>query len=169
VVRLPQLSPDDAACTITKWYRGFGDALKADQPVVELATDKASMDLPAPGDGVLIWRRAKGAVTVGDPLFAFLIGPRSASAPSSYDEMTVDSPGENRGLGKFMTAMLSSLAVAIPFGLGVAMHAWFGSAVVALAAGGAIFGGHAALNAIKARREQRLLQRQDQPHELTSG
>ena len=52
-IRVPTLGESVTEATIGKWFKQPGDAVKADEPLVELETDKVSMEVPAPSDGVL--------------------------------------------------------------------------------------------------------------------
>lgn len=46
---------DVGTITLTKWLKREGDQVTTDEPVVEISTDKAVMDVPAPADGRLFW------------------------------------------------------------------------------------------------------------------
>ena len=64
-IRVPTLGESVTEATIGKWLKQPGDAVKADEPLVELETDKVSMEVPAPGDGVLESIEAQEGDTVG--------------------------------------------------------------------------------------------------------
>src|SRR4029077_11737141 len=50
-VIMPQLGESVSEGTITKWLVREGDIVKKDQPLLEIATDKADSELPAPAGG----------------------------------------------------------------------------------------------------------------------
>jgi 2-oxoglutarate dehydrogenase E2 component (dihydrolipoamide succinyltransferase) len=50
---VPSLGESVSEATIAKWYKNVGDAVKKDEPLVELETDKVTMEVNAPADGVL--------------------------------------------------------------------------------------------------------------------
>ena len=50
-VTVPQLGESVTEATLTKWLVKEGDAVQKDQPLAELATDKADSELPAPSSG----------------------------------------------------------------------------------------------------------------------
>ena len=52
-IRVPVLGESVSEATIGKWLKGVGDSVVADEPLVELETDKVSVEVPSPGDGVL--------------------------------------------------------------------------------------------------------------------
>ena len=63
-IRVPALGESVTEATIGKWLKQEGDAVSADEPVVELETDKVSVEAPAPAGGVLSEIIAKEGDTV---------------------------------------------------------------------------------------------------------
>src|SRR5580765_3538346 len=53
-IRVPALGESVTEATIAKWFRQKGDAVKADEPLVELETDKVTVEVPAPAAGKLL-------------------------------------------------------------------------------------------------------------------
>jgi pyruvate/2-oxoglutarate dehydrogenase complex dihydrolipoamide acyltransferase (E2) component len=56
--KLPDIGEGLAEAEVAKWLVSVGDQVTEDQPVVEMMTDKASVELPSPGTGVIVERRA---------------------------------------------------------------------------------------------------------------
>ena len=52
--RLPDIGEGLAEAEVAKWLVAIGDHVTEDQPVVEMMTDKASVELPSPGIGVVV-------------------------------------------------------------------------------------------------------------------
>lgn len=52
-IRVPTLGESVTEATIGQWYKKVGDAVNADEPLVELETDKVTVEVPAPSSGVL--------------------------------------------------------------------------------------------------------------------
>ena len=52
-IRVPTLGESVTEATIAKWFKKEGDAVKADEPLVELETDKVTVEVPAPVSGKL--------------------------------------------------------------------------------------------------------------------
>lgn len=52
-VRVPTLGESVSEATIGTWYKKVGEAITADEPIVELETDKVTLEVPAPASGVL--------------------------------------------------------------------------------------------------------------------
>jgi len=62
--RLPDIGEGLAEAEVAKWLVSVGDRVAEDQAVVEMMTDKASVELPAPGAGVVVEQRAAEGDTV---------------------------------------------------------------------------------------------------------
>lgn len=53
-LKLPKMGESVAEATITSWLKDVGDAIEADEAVLEIATDKVDSEVPSEYDGVLI-------------------------------------------------------------------------------------------------------------------
>ena len=91
--RLPDIGEGLAEAEVAKWLVAVGDRVKEDQPVVEMMTDKASVELPSPGAGVVVERLAAegDVIKTGAVLYVLetetQIGaaPRHTAAPKSHE------------------------------------------------------------------------------------
>jgi 2-oxoglutarate dehydrogenase E2 component (dihydrolipoamide succinyltransferase) len=63
-IRVPTLGESVTEATIGKWFKHPGDAVAVDEPLVELETDKVTIEVPAPAAGVLGEIAAKDGETV---------------------------------------------------------------------------------------------------------
>jgi 2-oxoglutarate dehydrogenase E2 component (dihydrolipoamide succinyltransferase) len=63
-IRVPALGESVTEATIGKWFKQPGDAVAVDEPLVELETDKVTIEVPAPAAGVLAAINAKDGATV---------------------------------------------------------------------------------------------------------
>jgi 2-oxoglutarate dehydrogenase E2 component (dihydrolipoamide succinyltransferase) len=63
-IRVPTLGESVTEATIGKWFKKPGDAVAVDEPLVELETDKVTIEVPAPAAGVLSEIAAKDGETV---------------------------------------------------------------------------------------------------------
>ena len=52
-IQVPQLGESISEATVARWMKAPGDAVQADEPLVELETDKVTVEVPAPQNGVL--------------------------------------------------------------------------------------------------------------------
>ena len=63
-IRVPTLGESVTEATIGKWFKKPGEAVAVDEPLVELETDKVTIEVPAPAGGVLAEIAAKDGETV---------------------------------------------------------------------------------------------------------
>ncbi len=84
-IRVPTLGESVTEATIGKWFKQAGDAVAVDEPLVELETDKVTIEVPAPAAGVLSEIAAKNGdtVAVGALLGAITPGAGGAAAPAA--------------------------------------------------------------------------------------
>jgi 2-oxoglutarate dehydrogenase E2 component (dihydrolipoamide succinyltransferase) len=64
-IRVPTLGESVTEATIGKWFKKAGDAVRADEPLVELETDKVTLEVNAPAAGMLAEIAYKDGDTVG--------------------------------------------------------------------------------------------------------
>ena len=69
-ILLPKMGESVAEATIIKWLKNEGEAVKADEPIVEIATDKVDSEVPVPQDGILLKKLVNDGdvVKVGQPI-----------------------------------------------------------------------------------------------------
>lgn len=69
-ILLPKMGESVAEATIIKWLKNEGDRVEADEPIVEIATDKVDSEVPAPEAGILLKRLVNDGdvVKVGQPI-----------------------------------------------------------------------------------------------------
>jgi 2-oxoglutarate dehydrogenase E2 component (dihydrolipoamide succinyltransferase) len=63
-IRVPTLGESVTEATVGKWFKQPGDAVAVDEPLVELETDKVTLEVPAPAAGVLSEVAVKNGDTV---------------------------------------------------------------------------------------------------------
>ena len=82
VFKLPDLGEGTVEAEIIQWYVNVGDSIVEDQAMVEVMTDKASVEVPAPvGGKVLATTGAPGdKVAVGSPLVVIRLAGDTAQA-----------------------------------------------------------------------------------------
>ena len=52
-ILVPVLGESITEATVSKWLKNEGDAVEADEPIVELETDKVNLEVPSPVSGIL--------------------------------------------------------------------------------------------------------------------
>ncbi len=75
-IRVPALGESVSEASVGKWLKKEGEAVKADEPLVELETDKVSIEVPAPASGTLseISAATGDVVAIGAVLGAIIAG-----------------------------------------------------------------------------------------------
>jgi len=95
-IKVPALGESVTEATVGQWFKQQGDAVAADEPIVELETDKVTVEVPAPSAGVLTDIKVPqgGTVAVGAVLGAIDSGParadaapKAAAAPASAPQV----------------------------------------------------------------------------------
>ena len=100
-VTMPQLGESVTEGTITRWLKAVGDTVAADEPLLEVSTDKVDTEIPAPASGVLLSIDATEDDTVevggvlaviGEPDDAAAVPSSEPSEPS--EPVVADTPAE---------------------------------------------------------------------------
>ncbi|MER8693570.1 2-oxoglutarate dehydrogenase complex dihydrolipoyllysine-residue succinyltransferase [Mesorhizobium opportunistum] len=82
-IRVPTLGESVTEATIGKWFKKVGDAIAVDEPLVELETDKVTVEVPAAAAGTLGEITAKEGETVGVGALLGSIAAGGAAAPAT--------------------------------------------------------------------------------------
>ena len=81
---MPQLGETVAEGTVSKWYKKVGDAIKADETLFDVETDKVNTEIPSPVAGVLTEIRvAEGVTAKVGVVLAVITEAGAAAAPSA--------------------------------------------------------------------------------------
>ena len=121
-IKIPNVGESVSEVTIAQWFKAVGDAVKKDEPLVELETDKAAQELVSPEDGVLeeilvaegenaevgklIARLGSGAGAKAAPTAApAKAAPAPAAAPAaSGSAMNIDVPNVGESVSEVTIA-----------------------------------------------------------------
>ncbi|WP_083387195.1 dihydrolipoyllysine-residue acetyltransferase [Salinicola sp. MIT1003] len=98
---LPDLGEGIVECEVVAWRVEEGDEIAEDQPVVEVSTDKAVMEITAPEAGRLVLRYCQldEVARVHAPLFAYV--PRAVDGDAGHDSADAGAAAESRaGIGQ---------------------------------------------------------------------
>jgi 2-oxoglutarate dehydrogenase E2 component (dihydrolipoamide succinyltransferase) len=92
-IRVPALGESVTEATIGKWFKRPGDPVAVDEPLVELETDKVTIEVPSPAAGVLADIAAKDGETVA---VGALLGQikEGAAAPSKASPAPTSRPDQ---------------------------------------------------------------------------
>ncbi|RWX75163.1 2-oxoglutarate dehydrogenase complex dihydrolipoyllysine-residue succinyltransferase [Neorhizobium lilium] len=90
-IRVPTLGESVSEATVGTWFKKVGDTVKADEPLVELETDKVTVEVPSPASGVLVEIVAQNGETVG---LSALLGQIQEGAAGSATAAPAAKPAE---------------------------------------------------------------------------
>ncbi len=91
-IRVPTLGESVSEATVGTWFKKVGDTVKADEPLVELETDKVTVEVPAPASGVLTEIVAQNGETVGLDALLGQIAEGAAGAATSAPAPAAPAP-----------------------------------------------------------------------------
>ena len=97
---VPTLGESVTEATVSKWLKQVGESVKADEPVVELETDKVSVSVPSPESGILseIKIQAGNTVNVGTVLGTVGAGTASVIKKEPIKAPEPAKPNQSRPL-----------------------------------------------------------------------
>src|ERR1700753_4246080 len=97
-IKVPAMGESVTEATVARWFKKEGDAVKRDEPILELETDKVTVEVPAPADGAIesISAQAGSTVQVGALLGAIAEGKSGAvsATPASNPQAAAPKPVE---------------------------------------------------------------------------
>src|ERR1041384_4462590 len=91
-VVMPQMGVSVSEGTITKWLKQEGEQIAADEPVLEISTDKVDTEVPSPGEGVVQQILVQEGQTVDVGTKLAVIAPAGAEAPAAEPEPEAAAP-----------------------------------------------------------------------------
>lgn len=96
-VTMPALGESVTEGTVTRWLKGVGDTVSADEPLLEVSTDKVDTEIPSPASGVILEIRVAQDETVDVGTELAIIGEPSeggsaASAPAPAAPISAPAP-----------------------------------------------------------------------------
>ena len=95
-ILLPKMGESVAEATITKLVVESGASVEADDPIVEIATDKVDSEVPAPEDGILVeWCIAEGdVVQVGAVIARYDVGGEGTESVPQIEQVDDSAPAQ---------------------------------------------------------------------------
>jgi len=93
-VRVPQLSESVSEATLLSWHKKQGEAVKRDENLIDIETDKVVLELPSPADGVLvsILKGEKGTVKAGEVIARIDTEAKASAGGGSSTVATAAAP-----------------------------------------------------------------------------
>jgi 2-oxoglutarate dehydrogenase E2 component (dihydrolipoamide succinyltransferase) len=92
-VKVPQLPESVAEATLVSWHKEAGQAVRRDENLIDIETDKVVLELPAPGDGVLVEvLKGNGSTVTSNEVIAILDTEAQAAAVAEPAAAPATSP-----------------------------------------------------------------------------
>ena len=114
---MPALGESVTEGTVSSWLKAVGDTVEADEPLLEVATDKVDTEVPSPASGVLLEIRVPEDETVEVGTVLAIIGspsavPAAAPAPAATPEAPAPTavPVSSGATGSYVTPIVRKLA-----------------------------------------------------------
>src|ERR1044072_3039238 len=96
-VKVPQLPESVTEATLVNWHKKPGEAVARDENLIDVETDKVVLELPAPGDGVLVELvQPDGATVTSNEVIAVIDteAKGAAAAPKAAEPKAAPAPAK---------------------------------------------------------------------------
>ena len=94
-IKVPVLGESVVEATVAKWMKGAGEAVAADEAIVELETDKVTLEVPSPVNGVLSDIVASEGATVEVDALLGMVEEGAAATSTAASKPAVNNPAVN--------------------------------------------------------------------------
>lgn len=101
LIKMPDVGEGIAEAELVEWHVKVGDLVREDMLLAAVMTDKATVEIPSPVDGEVLWLGADigDVVAIGSPLIRLKVeGEDSASAGGATEEKVADAPVRDEGI-----------------------------------------------------------------------
>src|ERR1043165_1730765 len=105
---MPQMGESIFEGTLTKWLKQPGDAVKRDEPIFEISTDKIDTEIPSPVAGILQKILIQEGQTVEINTVVGIIGDSTAAEPAAPSAPAAEAPKREPEPAKPSTAPVSA-------------------------------------------------------------
>ena len=93
---VPTLGESITEATVSKWLKKVGDSFEADEPLVEIETDKITVEVPAPTAGSISEIKVEEGTDVNIGGVLALLGDKKTSNDTPKDEVMVEQPNQEQ-------------------------------------------------------------------------
>ena len=121
-LKLPKMGESVAEATLTSWLKEVGDTIEADEPVLEIATDKVDSEVPSEVDGVLVERlfEVDDVIEVGQTIAIIETegdaGTETAATPEVKEEVKEEVVQAAAAVSQTVTAAKDATATPVSTG-----------------------------------------------------
>ena len=113
-VKLPGLGESISEGTIVRWLKQPGDAVKRDEDLVLVSTDKIETEIPAPMAGVLVAHRVEEGATVAVGDVIALLEPGELPRETTGSDEVATAPGAKRPAAPALSSASASAPAVVP-------------------------------------------------------
>lgn len=101
-IKLPDVGEGVAEAELVEWHVQIGDPVREDDVIAAVMTDKATVEIPAPVDGEILWLGAEvgDVVAVGSPLVRIKTAGEAEDAPADEDTQAASGDPMDDGQGE---------------------------------------------------------------------
>ncbi|MGN6771579.1 MAG: dihydrolipoamide acetyltransferase family protein [Rhizobiaceae bacterium] len=95
-IKLPDVGEGVAEAELVEWHVTIGDLVREDAVLAAVMTDKATVEIPAPADGEIVWLGAEigDTVAVGSPLVRMKVASEGGESAFAPDDRVQDEPAD---------------------------------------------------------------------------
>ncbi|HKR33383.1 MAG TPA: 2-oxo acid dehydrogenase subunit E2 [Steroidobacteraceae bacterium] len=117
-IRAPSEQTEGTRSQVQRWLKSVGDAVAENEPLIELETDKVTIEIPAPAGGVLaeILKQEQDEIAPGELLGRIQAGAESSHASARTDAAAPQAAAQASPVDDVTSAALSAHAVALSGG-----------------------------------------------------
>src|SRR6266576_634011 len=109
-VVMPQMGVSVSEGTITKWLKQEGEQIAADEPLLEISTDKVDTEVPSPGEGIVQQILVQEGETVDVGTKLAVIVPAGAEAPPAEAAPEPEPDTDGAGERTFVSPVVARIA-----------------------------------------------------------
>ena len=98
MIKMPDVGEGIAEAELVEWHVKVGDLVREDAILAAVMTDKATVEIPSPVDGEVVWLGAEigDVVAIGSPLIRLKVEGEDSIAPAGRDEPASTTAGPGR-------------------------------------------------------------------------
>jgi len=118
-ITVPTMGESVTEGTVSKWLKNIGDAVAVDEPLVELETDKVTVEVPSSVAGTLVEILAAEDTDVEVGAILCVVGEAgeaTTSAPVAAAEPTAAAPAASKGTGETVDIVIPSMGESVTEG-----------------------------------------------------